>query len=37
LLSSDADKVRLKKRDGNVIEIPIKSLCDADVRYLKGS
>ena len=37
LLSSDADKVRLKKRDGNVIEIPIKSLCDADVKYLKGS
>ncbi len=37
LLSSDAEKVRLKKRDGSVIEIPIKSLCDADVKYLKGS
>ncbi len=36
LLSSDADKVRLKKRDGKVIEIPIKTLCDADVRYLKS-
>ena len=36
LLSSDADKVRLKKRDGKVIEIPIKTLCDADVKYLKG-
>ena len=37
LLSSDTDKVRLKKRDGKVIEIPIKTLCDADVKYLKGS
>lgn len=35
LLSSDAVKVRLKKRDGKVIEIPITSLCDADVRYIK--
>lgn len=37
LLSSDSEKVRLKKRDGKVIEIPIKTLCDADVKYLKGS
>jgi S1-C subfamily serine protease len=37
LLSSDADKVRLKKRDGKVIEIPLKTLCDADVKYLKGT
>ncbi len=34
LLSSDAVKVRLKKRDGKVIEIPITTLCDADVRYI---
>lgn len=37
LLSSDAEKVRLKKRDGSVIEIPLKTLCDADIKYLKGS
>ncbi len=34
LLSSDAVKVRLKKRDGKVIEIPITTLCDADVKYI---
>ncbi len=34
LLSSDAVKVRLKKRDGKVIEVPLTTLCDADVRYV---
>ena len=36
LLSSDSVKVRLKKRDGKVIEIPITTLCDADVRYIQA-
>ena len=34
LLSSDAVKVRLKKRDGKIIEVPIATLSDADVRYI---
>jgi len=34
LLSSDAVKVRLKKRDGKVIEVPSATLSAADVRYL---
>jgi S1-C subfamily serine protease len=35
LLSSDGTTVRLKRRDGKVVEIPIASLSAADAKYVK--
>lgn len=35
LLSSTDTHVNLKKRDGNVIQVPISALCDADLKYIR--